>query len=299
MRSNSNLHKARKARADEFYTQYEDIEKEIQNYNLDGKKIYCNCDDYRYSNFIKYFKNNFNRLKISVLTASNYDNGEGAYRYEYDGVEEKITALKGNGDFCSEECVELLKEADVVITNPPFSLFREYVALLMKYDKKFIIIGNMNAITYKEIFNYIKKNELWLGCSTFNTGLYFEVPDNYEYADTYKFIREINGKKVMRISSICWFTNIEHKKRHEPLVLYKKYSAEEYPKYDNYDAIECGKVADIPMDYDGVIGVPITFLDKYCQEQFDIVNLSKGNDNKYLSVNGKFPYARILIRKKN
>ena len=299
MRNNSNLHKAKKARNDEFYTQYEDIEKEIQNYNLEGKKIYCNCDDYRYSNFVKYFKYNFNRLKISYLTASNYDNGECAYKYEYDGVEEKITALKGNGDFRSEECVELLKEADVVITNPPFSLFREYVALLMKYDKKFLIIGNMNAITYKEIFPYIKNNELWLGCSTFNTGVYFEVPDNYEYADTYKFIREINGKKVMRVSSICWFTNINHNKRHEPIDLYKKYSEEEYKKFDNYNAINCDKVADIPMDYDGVIGVPISFLDKYCPEQFEIIKLSKGNDNKYLSVNGKYKYARILIRAKN
>ena len=299
MRNNRNLHKARKARADEFYTQYEDIEKEIQNYNLEGKKIYLNCDDYRHSNFVKYFKDNFNTLKITYLTASNYDIGECAYKYEYDGVEERITALKGNGDFRSEECVELLKEADVIITNPPFSLFREYVALLMKYDKKFIVIGNMNAITYKEIFPYIKNNELWLGCSTFNTGVYFEVPDNYEYADTYKFIREINGKKVMRVSSICWFTNIEHNKRNKPIDLYKKYSADEYHTYDNYDAINCNKVADIPIGYYGVIGVPITFIDKYCPEQFEIVSFRVGNDGKDLSINGKRTYFRILIRAKN
>ena len=227
MRNNSNLNQAKKERNDEFYTQYEDIEKEIQNYNLEDKKIYCNCDDYRYSNFVKYFKDNFNKLKISYLTASNYDNGECAYRYEYDGVEEKITALKGNGDFRSDECVELLKEADVVITNPPFSLFREYIALLMKYDKKFIIIGNMNAIAY--LWPIVKKNKLWLGM---NYCKEFIQPNG-----TYK-----------SFGNICWFTNISNKKRNTPLDLYKKYSEEEYPKYDNYLCFECGKVSNIPID---------------------------------------------------
>ena len=311
MINNSNLHKARKARNDEFYTQYEDIEKEIQNYNLEGKKIYCNCDYYRYSNFIRYFKDNFSTLKIAYLTASNYDIGECAYQYEYDGVEEKITALKGNGDFRSDECVELLKEADVVITNPPFSLFREYVALLKKYDKKFLIIGNQNAITYKDIFPLIKDNKLWLGM---NYCKEFIQPDG-----TYK-----------SFGNICWFTNISNKKRNTPLDLYKKYNPVEYPKYDNYDAINCDKVADIPMDYDGVIGVPITFFDKFCPEQFEIIGLGIANlglsigvrgylpehryyrkniehkctvdgDLYYLDENGnpKVPYARILIRKKN
>ena len=271
MRNNRNLHKARKARADEFYTQYEDIEKEIQNYNLEGKKICCNCDDYRYSNFVRYFKDNFNTLKISYLTASNYDNGECAYKYEYDGVEEKITALKGNGDFRSEECVELLKESDVVITNPPFSLFREYVALLMEYNKKFLILGNGNAITYKEIFPLIKENKLWLGVTLFTGKMpYFVVPKEF-VAENDRVIVKEDGTILKQVNSIAWFTNIEHKKRHEQLDLYKKYSAEGYPKYDNYDAIECCKVADIPMDYDGVIGVPITFLDKYCPEQFEII----------------------------
>ena len=288
MRNNSNLHKAKKARNDEFYTQYEDIEKEIQNYNIEGKKIYLNCDDYRHSNFVKYFKDNFNRLKISYLTASNYDNGECAYKYEYDGVEEKITALKGNGDFRSEECVALLKEADVVITNPPFSLFREYIALLMKYDKKFLIIGNMNAVSY--LCPLIKENKLWLGM---NYCKEFIQPDG-----TYK-----------SFGNICWFTNISNKKRNTPLELYKKYSAEEYPKYDNYDSIECGKTADIPMDYDGVIGVHISFLDKYCPEQFEILGimsgakgegLTNGNDGRTkFYVNNKGVYARILIRAKN
>ena len=309
MRNNSNLNKARKARADEFYTQYEDIEKEIQNCNLEGKKIYCNCDDYRYSNFVKYFKDNFNTLKISFLTASNYDNGECAYKYEYDGVEEKKTALKGNGDFRSEECVTILKEADVVVTNPPFSLFREYVALLMKYDKKFIIIGNQNAITYKEIFPYIKNNELWLGVSMNSANRWFEVPDNYPVKENAAGYKEENGKRLLFVNGVVWFTNISNEKRNTPLVLYKKYSAEEYPTYDNYDAIECSRAENIPMDYDGVIGVPITFLHKYCPEQFEILGmmsgakgegLTNGNDGRAkFYVNNKGVYTRILIRAKH
>ena len=308
MRNNSNLHKAKKARADEFYTQYSDIQKEIQNYNLEGKKIYCNCDDYRYSNFVKYFKDNFNKLKITYLTASNYDIGECAYKYEYDGVEEKITALKGNGDFRSEECVELLKEADVVITNPPFSLFREYVALLMKYDKKFLIIGNGNAVTYKEIFPLIKENKLWLGYNQSGHGntMYFEVPNDYK--NERNLI--VDGKVVAQVTA-KWFTNINHNKCNKHLVLYKKYSEDEYKKFDNYDAINCDKVADIPMDYDGVICVPITFLDKFYTEQFEIVdarevalNNKQRNKNTYLikdadsAINGKHTYARIAIRAK-
>ena len=300
-----------KSRNDEFYTQYEDIEKEIQNYNLEGKKIYCNCDDYRYSNFVKYFKDNFNRLKISFLTASNYDIGECAYKYEYDGVEEKITALKGNGDFRSEECVALLKEADVIITNPPFSLFREYVALLMKYDKKFIIIGNGNAVTYKEIFPLVKENKLWLGAGKGIGGkaMEFTVPES-KYDSTKGSVNRIeNGLCYVGVMMCTWFTNIEHNKRHKSLELYKKYSAEEYHKYGNYDAIECSKVADIPMDYDGVIGVPITFLDKYCPEQFEILGMmsgakgegfTNGNDGRTkFYVNNKEVYSRILIRAKN
>ena len=325
MRNNSNLHKAKKARNDEFYTQYEDIEKEIQNYNLEEKKIYLNCDDYRYSNFVKYFKDNFNTLKISYLTASNYDNGECAYKYEYDGLEEKITALKGNGDFRSEECVELLKEADVVITNPPFSLFREYIALLMKYDKKFIIIGNINAITYNDIFPLIKDNKLWLGCSLHGIKCSFIVPNEYDGKNVY--IK--NGIRYGKVNAV-WFTNINHNKRNKPLDLYKKYSADEYTKYDNYDAIDCGKVIDIPIGYYGVIGVPITFIYKYCPEQFEIIGLGIANlglsigvrgylpehryyrkniehkgtvdgDLYYLDEKGKpkVPYARILIRAKN
>lgn len=311
MRNNSNLHKARKARADEFYTQYEDIEKEIQNYNLEGKKIYCNCDDYRYSNFVKYFKDNFNKLKIAYLTASNYDIGECAYQYEYDGVEEKITALKGNGDFRSEECVELLKEADVVITNPPFSLFREYVAILMKYDKKFIVIGNGNAVTYKEIFPLIKENKLWLGASKGMGGkaMEFTVTESNYYSTKGSINRIENGLFYVGVNMCTWFTNIEHNKRHKYIELYKKYSEEEYKKYDNYDAIECCKTAYIPMNYNGLIGVPISFLDKYCPEQFDIISMmsgvkgkgfTNGNDGRTkLYLNNKGVYARILIRAKH
>lgn len=308
MRNNNNLNKAKKARGDEFYTLYEDIEKEIQNYNLEGKKIYCNCDDYRYSNFVKYLKDNFNTLKIAYLTASNYDIGECAYQYEYDGVEEKITALKGNGDFRSDECVELLKEADVVVTNPPFSLFREYVSLLMKYNKKFLIIGNGNAVTYKEIFPLIKENKMCMGAINGIGGkMHFLVPDTYQNKHN---LKNEKGETLAQVNNSCWFTNIEHKNRHEPLVLYKKYSAEGYQKYDNYDAIECSKVADIPMDYYGVIGVPITFLDKYCPEQFEILGLaSSSKENTYgllignvttrAMIDNRKIYARILIRAKH
>lgn len=204
----------------------------------------------------------------------------------------KIRELEGNGDFRSAECIEYLKQADVVVTNPPFSLFREYVAQLMDYKKKFIILGNMNAVIDKDIFPYIKNNELWFGASTFNSGMYFYVPEKYEYADTYKFEREKGGRKVMRVSSICWFTNIEHSRKNEYLDLYRKYNEKDFPKYDNYDAIECGKVDDIPMDYNGVIGVPITFLGKYCPNQFEIVGGWKP------VLNGKNLYYRILIKHK-
>lgn len=290
---NSNLHKARKAKNDEFYTQLIDIEKELIHYNenLCNKIVYCNCDDYRVSNFVKYFKNNFTKLKLKKLIATNYNIGSGAYKYEFDGVNENIIILKGNGDFRSDECIEFLKEADVVVTNPPFSLFREYVAQLMEYDKKFLILGNIQAITYKEVFPFIKNNKLWLGCSTFNSGVYFKVPNDYQYADTYKFDRERNGKKVMRVSSICWYTNIEYSKRHHPIDLYRRYNQEDYPKYDNYDAINVDKVSEIPIDYDGVMGVPITFLGKYCPEQFEIVSLNRE------SIDGKLKYARIIIRR--
>ena len=324
MAKNNNLHTAKATKNDEFYTQLEDIENELK-YHKDyfkGKVVYCNCDGFlnkEKSNFFMYFSLNYEFLGLKGLICTKYNpNGKGK-KYEYYGdlngnnypdEEEVFTSeLEGDGDFRSEECIGLLKKCDIVCTNPPFSLFRQYVAQLFEYKKDFLIIGNVNAISYKEVFPLIKENKMWLGVSSFNKGMYFGVPDDYTYADTYKFDRERNGKKVMRVSSICWFTNLDHKKRHEELVLYKKYNEEEYPKYDNYDAIEVSKVTDIPMDYYGVMGVPITFLDKYCPEQFEIVDLNphffsmiakglpKPKQLSLQNVNRKDPYARLLIKR--
>ena len=312
MAKNNNLHTAKATKNDEFYTQLEDIENELKYYKdyFKGKVVYCNCDGFlnkEKSNFFMYFSLNYEFLGLKGLICTKYNpNGKGR-KYEYYGdlngnnypdEEEIFTSdLEGDGDFRSEECIELLKKCDIVCTNPPFSLFRQYVAQLFEYNKDFLIIGNVNAISYKEVFPMIKENKMWLGASSFNQGMYFGVPDDYIYADTYKFDRERNGKKVMRVSSICWFTNLDHKKRHEELVLYKKYNEEEYPKYDNYDAIEVSKVTDIPMDYEGIMGVPITFLNKYCPEQFEFDKFRKGDDGKDLCVNGKCPYFRILIKR--
>lgn len=312
MTKNNNLHTAKATKNDEFYTQLEDIENELKYYKdyFKGKVVYCNCDGFlnkEKSNFFMYFSLNYEFLGLKGLICTKYNpNGKGK-KYEYYGdlngnnypdEEEVFTSeLEGDGDFRSEECIELLKKCDIVCTNPPFSLFRQYVAQLFEYNKDFLIIGNVNAISYKEVFPLIKENKMWLGVSSFNKGMYFGVPDDYTYADTYKFDRERNGKKVMRVSSICWFTNLDHKKRHEEILLYKKYNAEEYPEYDNYNAIEVSKTKDIPIDYDGVMGVPITFLDKYCPTQFKIIKFRKGDDDKDLSVNGKCPYFRILIKR--
>ena len=280
MQNNGNLNKAKTDKNDEFYTRLEDIEKELKHYteHFKGKVVYCNCDDANRSNFFKYFSTNFQKLGLKKLITSGLkDNGTGVVAIQKG---DDIDIYDGNGDFRSEECIEFLKEADIVVTNPPFSLFREYVAQLMQYGKKFLIIGNKNAITYKEIFPYIKNNELWLG--TTNPNEYF-LP---------------NGEITKSVAGLCrWFTNLEHKKRNEELILYKSYNPTEYPKYDNYDAIEVSKVAEIPMDYEGVMGVPISFLDKYCPNQFRIVKFRKGDDGKDLSVNGKCPYFRILIQR--
>ena len=303
---NTNLHSAKKAKNDEFYTQLSDIEKEMAHYKdfFKEKVVYCNCDDARESNFFKFFANNFESLGLKKLITTGYKENRKGVKLVYGGdkngnfmvddAEVVVTELDGNGDFRSEECIELLKECDVVVTNPPFSLFREYIAQLMEYGKKFLIIGNMNAITYKEIFPYIKNNELWWGCSLHGTKCHFIVPNSYEGNNVF----EENGVRYGKVNNAIWFTNINHTKRNTPLDLYKKYSADEYPKYDNYDAIEVSKVSEIPMDYDGVMGVPITFLDKYCPTQFEIIKFRKGNDDKDLSVNGKCPYFRILIRRK-
>ncbi len=317
--ANKDLHTANKNKADEFYTQITDIEKEMVHYKdyFRGKTILCNCDDPRISNFFKYFALNFNEFGLKKIITTCYKNQdvdlftqnecEKAVYIEYAGNPNDPTStdfstievkqLKGDGDFRSEECIELLKQADIVITNPPFSLFREYVSILYKYEKKFIIIGNQNAITYKEIFPLIKENKIWLGYSIHSGDREFGVPDSYPLKASSSRIDE-NGKKYIRVKGVRWFTNIDYKERHEEIVLYKKYTNEEYPKYDNYDAINVDKTSDIPLDYDGVIGVPITFLDKYSPEQFEIIKFRKGNDDKDLSINGKCPYFRILIKRR-
>lgn len=304
-KGNAALTRAKKAKNDEFYTQKKDIENELIHYHshLKDKIVYCNCDDYRKSKFVEYFMENFEKIGLKKLISTGFSkDGQGTYS-EYDGTVLKTGFLSGNGDALGEECTEILKQADVVVTNRPFSLFRKYVSHLMKYGKKFLIIGSMNAITYKEIFPYIKNNELWLGINW--------VKD---------FVQP-NGE-VKKFGNICWYTNIAHSHRNTELDLYKKYSADEYPKYENYDAIEVSRVSEIPINYDNVMGVPITFLDKYCPTQFEIVGLFNdykpetadvengqiyGNAVKIVSrktlfrgpvVNGKATYARILIRRK-
>jgi hypothetical protein len=312
--ASGDLTKAKVQKSDEFYTQLSDIEKEIKNYKkqFKGKVVFCNCDDPYESNFFKYFALNFNFLGLKKLVATCYIGSPIANRqlslFDYETPENKttrvphkiiineakdenndgafdlqdivasltknkkntLTRLKGDGDFRSTECIELLKEADIIVTNPPFSMFREYVAQLIEYKKNFIIIGNTNALTYKEIFKLVKDNKIFTGYTNFNVGMYFFVPDNWE-----KYHKIEDGRKIVRNSNSCWFTNLEVKKHNEELVLYKKYSPSEYPKYDNYDAIEVTTYKDIPMDYSGLMGVPITFLDKYNPEQFEIVGITK------------------------
>lgn len=301
MSKNFLLNKAKSEKNDEFYTQYCDIEKELIHYKdkFVDKVVYCNCDDYTKSNFTKYFKDNFNELKLNKLICT----GLNTKYYEYDGKNEIVKDLVSNGDFRGEECVEFLKECDIVVTNPPFSLFREYVKQLMEFGKKFLIIGNQNAITYKEIFPYIKDNELWLGLSMNGSNRWFQAPENYIVNEKCSGYKEIEGKKYFFVNSVTWFTNIEHNRRNQPLDLYKKYSNGDYLNYDNYGAIEVSKVADIPMDFDGVMGVPITFLYKYCPTQFEILGHEHdldgiGTSLGQFEVNGKGVYKRLLIRKK-
>ena len=306
--ANTSLSNAKRAKNDEFYTQLSDIENELKHYknHFAGKVVYCNCDDARKSNFFRFFQKKFKDygLKKLVTTSYNEDGHGSVLVYEgdtngngkLDDNEVKVSELKGNGDFRSEECIELLKEADIVVTNPPFSLFRDYIAMLVEYGKKFLVIGNQNAITYKEIFPLIKENKLWTGNNMVKT---FRVPQvtnkNCEVLP--------NGDIIAKFGSICWFTNLDIKKRHEEITLYKKYNEEEFPKYDNYDAIEVSKVCEIPKDYDGIMGVPITFLYRYNPSQFEIVgqmaNTSITETNfGYPFVNGKRKYARLLIKKK-
>ena len=320
--ANKALRDANKAKEDEFYTELSDIENELKHYktHFKDKVVLCNCDDPRISNFFHYFSYNFEQLGLKKLITTCYKNqnrdlfsqndSERAIWLEYygdkngnrvpDPEEIGIHYFEGDGDFRSKECIELLKQADIVVTNPPFSLFREYVSQLMKYEKKFVILGNQNAITYKEIFSLIKENKLWLG-STLSFAK-FKVPNYYVPRATRYWVDE-TGQKWRSMGNICWFTNLDIAKRHEEIILYKTYVSEEYPKYDCYNAINVNKVAEIPMDYNGIMGVPITFLDKYNPEQFEIVGLDRYvEDNPHyghrFTINQKETYARILIRRR-
>lgn len=356
---NASLSTAKENKEDEFYTQLSDIEREVKHYwkHFEGKTVYLNCDDPRVSNFFHYFSYNFEKLGLKKLIATCYKNQdidlfstnayEEAVWLEYEGdkngsgtpdrSEISVKPLKGNGDFRSAESIELLKQADIVITNPPFSLFREFINQLLAYDKKFLILGNQNAITYKEVFPHIMSGKLWLGVN--DGDMSFQVPDYYTPRET-RFWVDDEGKKWRSFGNMAWYTNLDHSKRHEELILYRSYSPDLYPSYDNYDGIEVGKVADIPADYDGVMGVTPGFLTKYNPDQFEIVGatqswfdaatkeypkqtqvsangtrstVTKLNDGAamklssppkgktYYEVNGEYfvkAYARILIRRK-
>ena len=350
---NTGLHQAKEAKKDEFYTQLADIERELYHYRrqFEGKTVLCNCDDPRVSNFFQYFALNFEWLGLKRLICTCYKNNnpdlfsqnhhEQAVYLIYEGdkngnsvpdpEEIGVHPLRGDGDFRSRECIELLKQADIVVTNPPFSLFREYVKQLMDYNKKFLIIGHQNAITYQEIFPYIKQNRMWLGYG-FNRNCAHFITPNYE--DTASDADHREG--MIRVSGVVWFTNLEVKKRNERMEFVKTYNPKDYPRYDNYDAIEVSKSQDIPEDYDGVMGVPITFMTKYNPEQFEIIGatesegkgisnglwdkqsggpaISGGGRSTSISlsdlripghakydrayINGERKYARILIRHK-
>lgn len=325
---NSNLKNARKAKNDEFYTQLSTIEDEVMHYreHFKGKTVYLNCDDPRESNFFKYFSLNFERLGLKKLIASCYKNqdcnfsgilnSEKAMWLEYTGEKDDgrvptiesigVNYFKGDGDFRSEESIELLKEADIVVTNPPFSLFREFIAQLLEYGKKFLVIGNINAITYKEIFPLIKESKMWPGVS-FNKSVEFEVPDHYDTSNSI----EKDGKKLVKVPAITWWTNLEYPHRYRDIILSMEYYGDEdkYPKYDNYNAINVDKVVNIPKDWDGFMGVPITFIGKWNPEQFELLGImNTGEKNKGIRyentrhgrpvVDGKEKYLRVLIRNK-
>lgn len=318
---NRTLHIAKSSKKDEFYTQLSDIESELKHYkeHFKNKVVFCNCDDPRVSNFFHYFSYNFESLGLKKLVTTCYKNqekdlfgieeSENAVFLEYtgdkngnnipDAEEIGVKPLKGDGDFRCKESIDLLKQADIVVTNPPFSLFREYVDQLVKYEKKFLIIGNINAITYKEIFKLIKENKAWLGINMGRGISGFIVPDHYELYGTETNIDSF-GNRIISPNNCLWLTNLDTFKRHEDINLTKTYYGNEieYPKFDNYDAINVNKTQDIPKDYIGVMGVPITFLHKYNPEQFELIKFRKGNDEKDLSINGKCPYFRILIKNK-
>lgn len=341
---NKNLKKAKAGKNDEFYTQLTDIEKELRHYkdHFKGKTVFCNCDDPRISNFFHYFSHKFEDLELKRLITTCYKNqerdlfsehkSENAIWLEYNGdkngdrvpnpEEIGIHKLKGDGDFRSPESIELLMQADIVVTNPPFSLFREYVAQLIEHDKKFLIIGNQNNLTYKEIFNLVKENKIWTGVDNGGTK-WFKVPNHYDI-QTETRIKTVDGQKYFSMGSIYWFTNLYNRKRNVDIILYKNYygNENEYPTYDNYDAIEVNKVANIPVDYKGLMAVPITFIDKYNPEQFqilgimdrenssglrtkkyiksEITNANDLNARGVIKINGDYKsiYARIIIKNK-
>lgn len=317
--TNTLLQKAKKNKSDEFYTQLSDIESELQHYkgHFKDKVVFCNCDDPKISNFFHYFASNFKELGLKKLIAACYrkqernlfntEVSESGFFYEYTGTKgekikpssDDIIHFKGDGDFRSIESIELLKQSDIVVTNPPFSLFREYVDQLVKHDKEFLIIGNINAITYKEIFKLIKENKAWLGINLGRGISGFIVPEHYELYGTEARIDEL-GNRIVSPNNCLWLTNLDNFKRHEDITLTKRYfgNETEYPCYDNYDGINVDKTQDIPLDYQGVMGVPITFLHKFNPKQFKIIKFRKGNDEKDLSINGKCPYFRILIKNK-
>jgi hypothetical protein len=329
---------AKKIKADEFYTQLSDIEKELKNYknHFKGKTVFCNCDDPETSNFYYFFISYFDELGLQKLITTHFELNKPSYMLEYEGgavvkgdkdtvvkraiklgkklklkqnfqqgeqddLFEKEPARSYSGDFRSPECIELLKQSDIVVTNPPFSLFREYVALLMKYKKKFLIIGNINAISYKEIFPLIKENKIWLGQSIHSGDREFQVPEYYPL-EAAGFRVDESGNRFIRVKGVRWFTNLDYKERYEDFIpkKYKSYKGNEsdYPKYDNYDAINVDSINEIPYDYNKIMGVPITFMDKYNPEQFEIIKFRKGNDDKDLSINGRCSYIRILVKRR-
>ena len=322
--ANNQLSQAKKGKKDEFYTQLADIEAELKHYrgHFVGKTVLCNCDDPRMSNFFFYFVLNFHHLGLKKLITTCYKNqnpnscskntSKQAVYLVYEGedigsppnpnIAGLVHPLQGDGDFRSPECIKFLEEADIIVTNPPFSLFREYVAQLIEYEKKFIIIGNINAVTYKEIFPLIQTDQIWLGPSIHSGDREFEVPSSYPL--TAAGIRiDDQGRRYIRVKGVRWFTNLDFPQRHQALILHKKYRPEEYPHYDNYDAINVDKTTDIPCDYDGVMGVPITYLDKHNPDQFEIIGIDRYvEDNpipgRRFTILGKEIYARILIRKR-
>jgi len=321
---NKNLNKAKAAKKDEFYTQLPDIERELSHYqrHFRGKVVLCNCDDPRVSNFFNYFSRNFEFLQLKKLITTCYKNRERdmfshhdskqAISLEYCGDSNQnrtpdpdeigIKALRGDGDFRSEECVVLLRQADVVVTNPPFSLFREYVAQLIEHNKQFLIIGNLNAASYKEIFRLIKESKLWLGPSIRSGDREFGVPDEYPLEAAGCRVDD-DGKQFIRVKGVRWFTNLDHAERHEDWVLFKTCNSDDYPKYDSYDAVNVNKTKDIPADYPGVMGVPISFTDKHTPDQFELIGIDRyvednPNYGKRFTINNKETYARVLIKHK-